>query len=75
MVGPHYMFYAPDVTDADIGGVPGSGGPFMLSHGPHAMIFTGVGAARKQEIVEQSHDLLVQLCTYDRVLCVPSVTR
>ena len=71
MVGPHYMFYAPNVTDADIGGRPGSGGPFMLSTGPHGLIFVGVGAAKKQEIVEQSHDLLAGLCSYSHVLCVP----
>jgi hypothetical protein len=71
MIAPHYMFYAPNVTDADIGGRPGSGGPFMLSTGPHGLIFLGAGAAKKQEILAQSRDLLAELCAYRSVLCVP----
>lgn len=70
MVGPHYMFYAPNVTDADIGGQPGGDGPFMLSNGPHGLIFVSAGAAKKQEILAQSHDLLAELCAYRRELCL-----
>jgi len=71
MVAPHYMFYAPNVTDADIGGQRSGDGPFMLSTGPHGLIFLGAGATRKQEILAQSRDLLTALCSYRRVLCVP----
>ncbi|HJQ39539.1 MAG TPA: hypothetical protein VKB93_20545 [Thermoanaerobaculia bacterium] len=71
MVAPHYMFYAPNVTDADIGGQRSGDGPFMLSTGPHGLIFLGAGAARKQEILAESRDLLTALCAYRRVLCVP----
>jgi hypothetical protein len=71
MVGPHFMFYAPNVTDADIGGRPQTQGPFMLSKGPHALIFVSTGAARKQEILAQSRALLADLCAYSKVLCVP----
>jgi hypothetical protein len=69
MMAPHYMFYAPNVTDADIGGRPGGDGPFMLSTGPHGLIFLGAGAAKKQEIVAQSSELLAELCAYRSVLC------
>jgi hypothetical protein len=71
VVGPHYMFYAPNVTDADIGGKPGSGGPFMLTPGPHGLIFVSAGATRTQEILAESRDLLAGLCTYRAELCVP----
>jgi hypothetical protein len=71
MVGPHYMFYAPNVTDADIGGRKNSGGPFMLSTGPHGLIFVGVGATKKEEILAQSHGMLAELCTFQSVLCLP----
>jgi hypothetical protein len=71
MVGPHFMFYAPNVTDADIGGKRGNGGPFMLSTGPHGLIFVGVGAARTQDILAQSRELLDALCAYRTVLCLP----
>lgn len=72
MVGPHYLFYAPDVTDADIGGTRDGDGPFMLSTGPHALIFLGAGAARKQEILSGSRELMAALCAYRSVLCVPN---
>jgi hypothetical protein len=74
MVGPHFMFYAPNVTDADIGGRQGEGGPFMLSPGTHGLIFVGAGAARTQDILVQSRDLLTDLCAYRSVLCVPKAS-
>jgi hypothetical protein len=71
MIGPHFMFYAPNVTDADIGGRQQSEGPFMLSTGPQGLIFLGAGASRTQEILAQSSSLLSELCAYRSVLCVP----
>jgi hypothetical protein len=70
MVAPHYMFYAPNVTDADIGGQRSGDGPFTLSTGPHGLIFLGAGATKKEEILSQSRDLLAALCSYRSVLCV-----
>src|SRR4051812_44361943 len=70
MAAPHYMFYAPNVTDADIGGRPGGDGPFMLSTGPHGLIFLGAGKARTQDILAQSGELLTALCAYRNVLCI-----
>ncbi|HXD50058.1 MAG TPA: alpha/beta hydrolase-fold protein [Gemmatimonadaceae bacterium] len=71
MIGPHFMFYAPNVTDADIGGRQQSEGPFMLSTGPHGLIFLGAGASRTQEILAQSRSLIADLCAYRSVLCIP----
>lgn len=71
MVGPHFMFFAPNVTDADIGGRQNTAGPFMLTTGPHGLIFVSAGAARTQEILAESHALLEQLCAYRGELCVP----
>ncbi|HWH51873.1 MAG TPA: hypothetical protein VN651_10060 [Gemmatimonadaceae bacterium] len=71
MIGPHFMFYAPNVTDADIGGRQQSDGPFMLSTGPHGLIFVGAGKSRTQEILAQSSSLLADLCAYRKVLCLP----
>jgi hypothetical protein len=35
MVMPHIMYYAPDVTDADVGGIPPrSPYPFVMEQGP-----------------------------------------
>jgi hypothetical protein len=71
MVGAHYMFYAPNVTDSDIGGNPTSSGPFMLSPGPHGLIFLLAGDSKQKEILTESRDLLARLCAYRSVLCLP----
>jgi len=74
---PHYMFYAPGVTDADIGGKPFSLYPFMLkmSPGRDDVIIMLVGETEKQAILSESKDLLSDLCAYRSYLCTNSATR
>jgi len=69
---PHYMFYAPNLKDADIGGKPGSQYPFILPQGPgpHDVIILPVGETEKATIVSQSKDLLDELCSYRKYLCL-----
>ena len=71
---PHYMFYAPNVKDADIGGKPLSQYPFALPQGPgpHDVIILVVGQAEKTKILADSADLLSELCSYRKVLCLAS---
>jgi hypothetical protein len=45
---PHYMFYAPGVTDADIGGKPFSLYPFMLRMSPAAMTLSSCSWVRRR---------------------------
>jgi hypothetical protein len=58
MSGPHYMFYAPYLTNEDIGNIPSSyhGGPIVINHsssvmgerkGPHGYIIMPVGLSEK----------------------------
>ena len=70
--GPHYMFYAPNVKDADIGGKPFSQYPFILTQGPgpHDVIILLVGETEKAKILADSSDLLKELCTYRKYLCL-----
>jgi hypothetical protein len=70
--GPHYMFYAPNVKDADIGGKPFSPFPFVLTQGPgaHDVIILLVGETEKAKILAESGDLLNELCTYRKYLCL-----
>jgi hypothetical protein len=70
--GPHYMFYAPNIRDADIGGKPFSQYPFILPQGPgpHDVIILLVGEAEKAKILADSSDLLKELCTYRKYLCL-----
>ena len=69
---PHYMFYAPNVKNADIGGKPGSGYPFILPLGPgsHDVIILLAGAAEKAKIISDSRGLLGELCAYRKYLCL-----
>jgi len=74
MAAPHYMFYAPDVKDADIGGRPLSQYPFILQQGPgpHDVIILLVGETEKAKMLADSSDLLNELCTYRKYLCLNS---
>jgi len=74
---PHYMFYAPGVTDAGIGGKPFSLYPFMLrmSPGRDDVIILLVGKTEKAAILSDSKDLLADLCSYRSYLCTTAATR
>lgn len=74
---PHYMFYAPNVTDADIGGKPFSQYPFMLSMstGRDDVIILLAGETEKAKILAESKDLLTELCSYRNFLCTTDATR
>jgi len=74
---PHYMFYAPNVSDEDIGGKPFSLYPFMLrmSPGRDDVIILLVGETEKAAILEQSKDLLADLCSYRNYMCTTAATR
>jgi hypothetical protein len=74
---PHYMFYAPGVTDADIGGKGFGHYPFMLrmSPGRDDVIIMLVGETEKAAILLESKDLLADLCSYRSYLCTTAATR
>jgi hypothetical protein len=74
---PHYMFYAPGVTDEDIGGKPYSHYPFILTMGPGRddVIILLAGETEKAEILAQSEHLQAELCSYRAYLCTTTETR
>ena len=75
---PHYMIYAPNLKDADIGGHGFSKQyPFILgmSHGRDDYIILLVGEAEKAKILSDSKDLLTDLCSYRAYLCTTAETR
>jgi hypothetical protein len=74
---PHYMFYAPNVKNSDIGGKPVSQYPFMLSMSPGRddFIIMLVGEAEKAKILDEFKDLLGDLCSYRKYLCTDANTR
>lgn len=59
---PHVMFYGPNLTDADIGGVRGSY-VFMNKVGPDGMMIVPVGSKEREAIVGESESLRQRLET------------
>ena len=75
---PHYMFYAPHLKDTDIGGNGFSQQyPFVLSMFPGRddYIVLLVGKTEKEKILQNSKDLLAQLCSFRDYLCTTAATR
>lgn len=69
---PHYMFYAPDVSNEDIGGKFQSEHPFMLneSPSPHGYIIQVAGQAEKAAINKEYAEMMDRLCRYREVYCL-----
>jgi hypothetical protein len=74
---PHYMFYAPNVKNKDIGGNSFGPYPFILSMSPGRddYIILLVGETEKAKILLEASDLLGDLCSYRDFLCTTEATR
>lgn len=75
---PHYMFYAPNLKNTDIGGAGFSKEyPFVLSMDPGRddYIIMLAGETEKARILKRSRGLLAQLCAFRRYLCTTDATR
>jgi len=55
---PHLMFYAPNLTDADVGGRRG-GPAFINSPAPHGMIIVPMGK-EEQKAIQAEHEALAK---------------
>jgi hypothetical protein len=78
MVMPHLMFYAPNITNEDIGAVPDLSDhssllyPFIDRQGnaEQSYMIQLIGEAEKARILADEKSLLDDLCTYRDVLCL-----
>ena len=76
---PHLMFYAPSITNEDIGAVPNLTlrssllYPFIDRQGiaEQSYIIQLIGEAEKAKILADEENLLAALCTYRSSLCLP----
>jgi hypothetical protein len=76
---PHVMFYAPNVTNEDIGAVPNLGvhssllNPFIDRQGiaEQSYVIQFVGEAERAKILADEKTLLDDLCAYRDILCLP----
>jgi hypothetical protein len=75
---PHVMFYAPNVTNEDLGAVPSLTdhssllNPFIDKQGiaEQSYVIQLVGEAEKAKILADEKNLLAALCSYRAVLCL-----
>ena len=71
MTMPHVMYYAPDVTDGDIGGIPPlSPYPFVFERWPLGYMIQRLGDREATKIVASESVLLKDLCSYRSYLCL-----
>jgi hypothetical protein len=80
MAMPHLMFYAPDVTNEDLGAVPDFNDPASLmypfmdkhtaSNGAESYIIQMIGEAERAKILAAEKPLVDELCKYRDVLCL-----
>lgn len=72
---PHVMYYAPNVTDADIGAGPVGGMyPFMILPGIHAYMNQTLGVTERAAITSEYHEMMDRLCRIKAAWCVPGIT-
>lgn len=82
MAMPHLMFYAPGISNADLGAKPDLADhaslqyPFIdrQGHDAQSYIIQMAGAAEKAKILADQRDLLQALCAHDEVLCLAHAT-
>jgi hypothetical protein len=75
---PHVMYYAPNVADEEVGGMPCPPCvpyPFVFESGPHGYIIQRLGDNETAKIVADEADLVKQLCSYRSVLCLSTHNR
>ena len=70
---PHYMFYAPGVSNEEIGGKVMSEYPYLLnrSPGPHGYIIQLVGQAEREAINQAHAPMIARLCELSDLYCLP----
>jgi hypothetical protein len=84
---PHVMHYAPNVSNADVGGAmpspeqlryfsqhgrwPDSPDPFVILHGPHGYMVQFLGATERDAINKEYEEMLARLCKIKEAWCLP----
>lgn len=72
---PHVMYYAPGVSNKDIGGVtpsPDTPYPFVILPGPHGYMIQQLGRKEKDAITKAYAGMLARLCNLKDAWCLPA---
>ena len=69
---PHVMYYAPNVSNEDIGGGKlGGMYPFVIMPGPHGYFIQPIGLTERAAINKEYEEMLARLCKIKEVWCLP----
>ena len=69
---PHVMYYAPDISNEDIGGGPVGGmSPFVILDGHHGYMVQALGVTERAAVNREYAEMLGRLCQIQDVWCVP----
>lgn len=69
---PHVMYYAPNITNKDIGSDANNMMyPMVIGAGPHSYIIQGLGSKEKAAINQEYATMLEKLCKINSVWCLP----
>ncbi len=69
---PHVMYYAPNVSNEDIGGGKlGGMYPFVIMSGPHGYFIQPIDLTERKAINKEYEDMLARLCKIKEVWCLP----
>ena len=75
---PHVMYYAPNVSNEDIGGpkpeLPPPMVPFVIMPGPHGYFIQMLGLKEKEAINREYEEMLATLCNIRDAWCLPKPT-
>jgi hypothetical protein len=71
---PHVMYYAPNVSNEDVGGVkPGSSPyPFVILPGAHGYSVQFLGVTERAAITKEYEQMLARLCRIKEAWCLPT---
>ncbi len=68
---PHVMYYAPNVTNEDIGGGKlGGMYPFVILSGPHGYFIQPIDLTERAAINKEYEEMLARLCKIKEVWCL-----
>ena len=72
---PYVMYYAPDISNDDIGGGKlGDIGPFVIMPGHHGYMIQPRGQMEAAAITEEYAEMLAKLCNIKEAWCLPKPT-
>ncbi len=67
---PHYMFYAPNISNNDIGTKMHSPHGYVLNPGPHGYIIMTAGQLEKAVINKEYEGMVASLCKFKKAYCL-----